>query len=360
VRYTLDGMEPIADSPVCDKPLTLRKTTTLKARWFAADGKPLRPTFTREYRKLPSVPHDALGAKVTFLPAQPGYFGPGPRGLTDGLLAEGDESGSSGWVGWARDGQPIEIRVDLGKQVRLTRVAAHFLRSAGGVALPKQVEYAVSDDGKAFRSLTTIDEKAGGTARGWYVGDAPGTMTRYLRLRVTAAGDWTFVDEVAVNPTLPGPTLRHAALGKPGTLKYPPAQGYDLSGVQALTDGHIARSPDFLNPQWLGVEGKNIEAVLDLGRRTAMHRVGGHFLQHIGAGIRIPQKVDVLVSDDGEKFRSVATIAHKQSERATYIKTLQVDLKEVQARYVKLVAYTNGQWLFVDEVFVNPAEDGEE
>jgi hexosaminidase len=356
VRYTLDGKEPTADSPVCDKALTLRKTTTLKARWFAAEGKPLRPTFTREYRKLPSVLHDAIGAKATLLPAQPGYYGPGPRGLTDGLLADGDQSGSSGWVGWTRDGKPIEIRLDLGKPIRLTQLAAHFLRSAGGVSLPRQVEYAVSEDGKAFRTLATIDEKAGGAARGWYVANVAATTARYLRLRVTAAGDWTFTDEVAVNPTLPGPTLRHAALDKPVTLKYPPAQGYNLSGVKGLTDGHVARSPDFLNPQWLGVEGKNIESVIDLGRPTAIRRVGGHFLQHVGAGIRIPGRVDILVSDDGEKFRSVAVIEHKQSEQAAYLKTLQADIKDVQARYVKLVAHTNGLWLFADEVFVNPAD----
>jgi hypothetical protein len=87
--------------------------------------------------------------------------------------------------------------------------------------------------------------------------------------------------------------------------------------------------------------------------------VSAHFLQYVGAGIRIPQTVDVLVSEDGSSFRQVARVKHKQDERATSMETLAATFKGVQGRFVRIVAHTNGQWLFTDEVLVNP-EPGEQ
>jgi hypothetical protein len=85
-------------------PIKIDRTTTVRARWFGKDGAaPLFP-FTRTYRRVPAVEHDAIGAKVTIIPDRPGYPGPGPKGLADGLLADGDEAGSAGWIGWERGG----------------------------------------------------------------------------------------------------------------------------------------------------------------------------------------------------------------------------------------------------------------
>jgi hexosaminidase len=171
---------------------------------------------------------------------------------------------------------------------------------------------------------------------------------------VTPGGDWTFLDEVAVNPRLPGPTLRHAALGKRVTLAHAPAPFYGKAGAAGLTDGHVARSADCLNLEWLGVEGKDFDATVDLGRAIELRRVGARFLQQVRVGVRIPGRLDVLVSDDGKAFRQAASVTHKQDERPAYIKVLAADLKGVRARYVRVVGRTNGMWLFADEVFVNP------
>ena len=129
--------------------------------------------------------------------------------------------------------------------------------------------------------------------------------------------------------------------------------------MQGLTDGYRARSPDFMNPEWLGIEGKNLEATIDMGQVIDVRAVGGHFLQWVGAGIRIPQTTDVLVSDDGKEFRKVATVKHPTDEGAAYTRTLAAKLKGVKGRFVRVVAHTNGLWLFADEIFVNlePADD---
>ncbi len=352
VRYTLDGGEPTADAKVYAGPIRLHKRTTVRARWFGDDGESL-PAFVRTYFKLPAVPHDAVGARVTIIPAHPGYPGPGPKGLTDGLLADGDESSSSGWIGWQR-GDKVEATLDLGRSKKITSLGAHFLRAAGGIVFPSRVEWAVSGDGKAFHPIASVTDREGAKGRGWYTATVEATTAQWVRMTATPAGDWTFLDEVAVNPPTEAPTVHHAALGKPVTLSFTPAAGYNLPGPEGLTDGFMTRSPDFLNPQWLGIEGKDFDAVIDLGQPTDIHEVGVHFLQNVGAGIRIPSTVDVLVSDDGKEYRKAAAILHKQDDRSAYTELLTATLKPVKARYVRIVARTNGQWLFADEALVNP------
>jgi hypothetical protein len=356
VRYTLDGSDPTARSTVYTGPIRIERTTTLKARWFEESGNEPACTFARTYSRLPAVTHDVIGARVTIIPERPGYPGPGPKGLTDGFLADGDEAGSAGWVGWERGGQKIRVLLDLDRPTKVRSLGAHFLRAAGGIALPARVEFAVSDDGKAFRTVATVLQKAGGEQRGWYTAAVETLTTQHVRVSPTPGGDWTFLDEVAVNPEPERLALRHAALGKSVTLAFPPSAAYAMPGVQGLTDGHLGRSPDFLNPQWLGIEGKNLEATIDLGQVIAVREVGGHFLQHVGAGIRIPRQMDVLVSEDGKAFRKVATVTHRRDERPAYLKTLTAAPEGVRGRFVRVVAHTNGQWLFADEVFVNPEQ----
>jgi hexosaminidase len=124
--------------------------------------------------------------------------------------------------------------------------------------------------------------------------------------------------------------------------------------VQGLTDGFIGRSPDFLNLQWLGVEARNFDATIDLGRALDIREVGAHFLQSVRLGIRIPPVMDVLVSSDGKEFRTVASVSHTPDDRPAYMRTLRVKLKGVTGRFVKVVGHNPGSWLFADEVFVNP------
>jgi hypothetical protein len=72
----------------------------------------------------------------------------------------------------------------------------------------------------------------------------------------------------------------------------------------------------------------------------------------------MPGTLDVLVSGDGKEFRTVATVTHAPDGRGIFMKTLSAKLTGVTGRFVKVVAHTNGLWLFADEVFVNP-EPGE-
>jgi hypothetical protein len=273
--------------------------------------------------------------------------------LTDGLLAQGEEAASTGWVSWEPSAGPVQVTLDLARPTKVTRIGAHFLRAIR-VALPARVEFAVSEDGKEFRTVATLSERDGEAQRGWYTAEVEAVTARRVLVRATPGVGRMSLDEVAVNPQPDEPNFRHAALGRPVTLASPPGGGYTAPGVQGLTDGFVGRSPDFLNLTWLGVEGRNFDATIDLGRELDIREAGAHFLQSVPVGIRIPARVDVLVSSDGKEFRTVGAVNHTPDERPAYRRTLSVQLKGVTGRFVRVVGHNPGSWLFADEVFVNP------
>jgi hypothetical protein len=245
------------------------------------------------------------------------------------------------------------VTLDLARPTKVTRIAAHFLRAIG-IGLPVRVEFAVSEDGKEFRTVATLLERDGEAHRGWYTAVVEGVMARRVLVRATPGIHRMSLDEVAVNPQPEEPNFRHAALGRPVTLAYPASGGYTAPGVQGLTDGFVGRSPDFLNLQWMGVEARPFHATIDLERELDIREVGAHFLQSLRVGIRIPAAMDVLVSSDGKEFRTVGTVKHTADEQQAYMLTLSVQLKGVTGRFVRVVGQNPGSWLFADEVFVNP------
>jgi len=357
IRYTLDGTDVQSTSALYRKPIVLTDTATVRARAFPQDRAHPLGEFTRAYAKATPIPHDAVGAKVVLDPDTPGYFGPGPKGLTDGMLALGDSYGDPGWLGW-NVSQPIVATLELSRRTTVRTVAARFGRSGGGLEIPKNFVVQLSDDGQAFRDAAEVGREKALTRRGWYVAElARPTPARFIRVTAAPGGEWTFLDEVAVNAQPPGPNFRHAALGKPVALATPPSPSYSQSGLESLTDGYIGFTPHCANLGWLGWEGKNIEATVDLGKPRKLRSAGGHFMQFVFAGVFLPGKIDVLVSNDGREFLPAATIVTPQPKDGQLVRTLSADLKGITARYVRFVAYTNGMWLFLDELIVNPENE---
>jgi hypothetical protein len=165
------------------------------------------------------------------------------------------------------------------------------------------------------------------------------------------------------------PTLRHAAVGKPIRLATPADPRYPGVGPSELADGRLG-DPDYHGAGWLGFEGKDLDATIDLGAATEIREVGARFLQSPGVAIYLPSRVEVNVSDDGREFRSVATIKAAEGPKGAepFLGTLKAATPGVRARYVRVRAVGLGvvpagrpaagakAWLFVDEVLVNPAE----
>ncbi len=63
-----------------------------------------------------------------------------------------------------------------------------------------------------------------------------------------------------------------------------------------------------------------------------------------------------MISDDGKQFKSAAVINTPASKDGQFVRTLAANLDNVTARYVRIIAHTNGMWLFCDELIVNPGD----
>jgi hypothetical protein len=166
--------------------------------------------------------------------------------------------------------------------------------------------------------------------------------------------------------TLQRAALPNVATGKKVTLNTKPKK-YAGENPQALTDGALGGSNFYAN--WLGFEGNNLEAVIDLEQETEIDTISTAFLQVTNHIVFFPESVTYFWSTDNNSFRKIETIANanpltaesKRNDIAYFTSTF----KPVKARYIKVVAKNmatapawhnaagSPAWIFVDEVIVN-------
>lgn len=142
------------------------------------------------------------------------------------------------------------------------------------------------------------------------------------------------------------------------------AEKYAAQGPLSLVDGRRG-STSFTDGQWLGFEGVDFSAVLDLGAKKAVRKIGVSFLRVIPSWIFLPRKVEIWGSNDGAHFALLQTqaIPEAQGSDNNTTQTFAI-LVSRQYRYFRIVAQNQSicppwhpgagakSWLFVDEVWV--------
>ena len=148
--------------------------------------------------------------------------------------------------------------------------------------------------------------------------------------------------------------LDHKAKGKTVIYNKPIQEWYPASGESTFTDGVIG-GWTYSDNRWQGFLS-DIDVTIDLGELTQVNYVGGSFMQLIGPGVFMPEKVDVLVSENGTDFTLVATIWNdiSTSNADLLFKSFDV-ICDTKARYVRYHVYRSPMrgFLFLDEVVVN-------
>ena len=160
--------------------------------------------------------------------------------------------------------------------------------------------------------------------------------------------------------------VRHEARNLPLTLATPPSANYPGNGATELVDG-ITGDANNLKLDWLGFEGEDLVATIDLGKPTSLRELGLSSCQLTSAGVFLPPSVEFSVSLDGRTFKSVATITNKVPvKKPVDSHILSTKIKEVKATYLRVHARNldtipdwhpakgRKAWLFVDEIVVNP------
>lgn len=142
------------------------------------------------------------------------------------------------------------------------------------------------------------------------------------------------------------------------------AEKYSADGPLSLVDG-IQGSTKFTDGKWLGFEGKDLVATLDLGAKTTVNSAGISFLRMLPHWIFLPKKVEIWGSDDGQTFNLLQTQAFPAASTNDVDQVYALEIPvQTTTRYLKFIAQNQGicpswhagagakAWLFVDEVWV--------
>ena len=158
--------------------------------------------------------------------------------------------------------------------------------------------------------------------------------------------------------------VAHRAVGAAVTLSSPPHPKYAADGAASLVDG-LRGSEEYTDSPWLGFEGKDLEAVVDLGEASDLRRLAVSFLRDQSAWIFLPLEVELALSTDGEVYETVARRAFTSDlDPDQFAVEVAKDFGPRSARYVRLRATgvktcpdwhpgAGGKaWIFVDELVV--------
>lgn len=145
------------------------------------------------------------------------------------------------------------------------------------------------------------------------------------------------------------------ATNKSISSKNQTSKSYSGDGAFTLVNGVVATLPR-INNQWLGWNGDNLEAIIDLKNQEEISHIQVGFLNEELSWIYLPKTVECFVSDDGTTFTSIGTTTVKDNRFAI------LEFNKLKKRYVKIIATNFGNipsgkpgageksWLFCDEI----------
>lgn len=282
-------------------------------------------------------------------PASSEYPDTGGTELCDGVFGT-DNFKDAAWQGrqWA---ETYTQTVDLGTDCCITGASARFLQASGcAIEYPSEVRFSVSSDGTTFAPLGAAYKTETEKNIAIYTRTLSNALrARYIRIDVTAAGEWTFCDEVWANG------IRDDARNVAATKRYVVSENADENypdpNGKELCDG-IYANDNFHDEAWQGRLG-DYSVTVDLG--TVVQTTGCciNFLEYPGGGIYFPRTVTCSTSVDNVTFSPVGQASAQTSGTATQKYALTFE-QPVCTRYVRfdIAASEPSAWVFMDEAEV--------
>jgi hexosaminidase len=155
----------------------------------------------------------------------------------------------------------------------------------------------------------------------------------------------------------------HLATGKKIQLTRNPTTRYPGNGGGfGLINGCLS-DKGLSSPEWLGWNGGDGEATIDLGVPTLIQEVAIHSLDQPGSWVYRPARIEVWGSDDGIKFQSVGK-SDQWQDQGSNMGIMRVSITPTKYRWVKVRATAHGiieagkagagnsAWLMMDEIFI--------
>ena len=154
------------------------------------------------------------------------------------------------------------------------------------------------------------------------------------------------------------------ARGKPvGVLsKFSPK--YNPTGQEALTDG--LRGLNDYHYNWLGFEGENLVALVDLGELTTFSHLSLNFMQFERAWIFLPRSVRFFGSIDGVQYDLIGLVNNPipDTQAGMFSLPFSIDIPTTTYRFVKVetdalrtcpdwhIGAGEKSWIFTDEIVI--------
>ncbi|MBW7673948.1 beta-N-acetylhexosaminidase [Chryseobacterium chendengshani] len=150
--------------------------------------------------------------------------------------------------------------------------------------------------------------------------------------------------------------------GKNITLEQQPSENYSFGGAFTLVDGIIGNVKQ-LGKTWLGFQGKDVVAIIDLDEKTKFSEVYFNTLENIGSWIHLAKSAQVFISDDGIDFKQIKEIGKNEIQSSKG--KVKLNVGNQNSKYIKIKIENAGTipvgnpgadskaWLFVDEIGAN-------
>lgn len=152
------------------------------------------------------------------------------------------------------------------------------------------------------------------------------------------------------------------ATGKKITLTNAPAAQYPGNGgAFGLVNG-VVSNKGINSAEWLGFNGKDMEAVIDFGKAESFTTITLDMLSQEGSWIYKSPLTEIYVSDNGKDFKLVEKFTLKSDDT---LQKVVLKFPSQTAQYLKVIAHNYGKipegkpgagkpgWLFVDEIAVD-------
>jgi hexosaminidase len=152
------------------------------------------------------------------------------------------------------------------------------------------------------------------------------------------------------------------ATGQRISLKHKAHENYAGNGAKTLVDAQKG-IPQKYGQNWLGFSGKDVEALIQFDRITDIQELRFQTIESPGSWIYYPQSVNISISKDGKKFKTLSKTDLKSIQtqqgniRIRFRKTkcifVKIELKNAGIIPSGFPGAGNPAWLFVDELELN-------
>ncbi|MEO1713042.1 MAG: GH92 family glycosyl hydrolase, partial [Bacteroidota bacterium] len=146
------------------------------------------------------------------------------------------------------------------------------------------------------------------------------------------------------------------------TLNTEYSNQYAAGGDRALID-YLQGGNDFRTGEWQGYHAVNLDAVVDLGKRTEVKEVNVRFLQDHNSWIFMPERVQFFESKNGQDYNLLITMPTRTDEQTegSIVEAFSIPVG-LKTRYIKIVGQNRGvcppwhkgaggkAWVFADEI----------